>query len=119
MRTKENTTKSAKISMFIFILHFTKINLIASIKNEFFPMFKMLALIGLWTLPVIINCNTICNTKFNMYYILISVIAMLLGIVINGVRGDMQHAVYLDSEKCNLSAYYRLLVKLNNKLYYR
>ena len=119
MKTKETTTKSAKASMFIFMVHFAKINLIDTAKSVFIPMFKMFALIGLWTLPLVINCNTVYNTKFNMYYIIISVITFLLAIVIKGMYGDMQHAVYLDRKKYALSAYYRLLVKLNSKLYYR
>lgn len=108
MNTKEITTKSAKVSMFIFMLHFAKINLIVSIKN----VFKIFALIGLWILPLVINCNTIYNSKFNMYYMVISVVAMLLGIVIYGAREDMEHAVYLNSREYKLSAYDKLLIKL-------
>ena len=112
MKTKETTTKSAKASMFIFMLHFAKINFINTVKTAFIPMFKGFSLIGLWTLPLIINCNTICNTRFNMYYIIISVITFLLAIVINGVYGDMHHAVYLNSKEYKLSFYYKMLIKL-------
>lgn len=111
------TVKSAKISMFIFILHFAKIRLMRIIKNVFLGLLitlKVFSLFALWAVPLIINCNTVYNTKFNMYYIIISVIGMLLGIVINGIHGDMEHAVYLHKENWKLSNYYKLLVKLHD-----
>ena len=110
------TVKSAKASMFIFMLHFAKIRLMKVIKNVLLGLFvtlKVFSLFALWAVPLIINCNTVYNTKFNMYYIIISIIGVLLGIVINGIHGDMEHAVYLHKKNWELSIYYKLLVKLN------
>lgn len=106
--------KSAKVSMFIFILHFAKINAKMNINEIFIPMFKGFFFIGLWTIPLIINYDMRYSTKFNVYYIFLSFIIGLLTLVVKGVSDDMNHAVYLHKEKYKLSAYYRLLVKLYN-----
>lgn len=119
MKTKEITTKSAKVSMIIFMIYFAKINFINSIKSVFVPMFKGFAIIGLWMLPLIINYDSAYSVKFNVYYIFISFAIMVLTFVTINMREDMEHAVYLNSKEYKLSFYYRLLVKLNNKLYYR
>lgn len=111
-----STVKSAKVSMLVFTLHFAKINAIASIKhnikNAFIPMFKCLSLFALWALPLYLNYDMRYSTKFNVYYLFASVIIGLLAIVIHGVKGDMEHAVYLNSKKYELSRYYRMLVKI-------
>jgi len=112
MKTKENTTKSAKTSMLIFMLHFAKINFIVSVKKAFIPMLKTFALIALWVTPLVINCNTVYNIKFNAYYMFISVIIGLFSIVIIGIIGDINHAVFLNSKKYKLSTYDKIFLKL-------
>ena len=119
MKTKKTTTKSAKLSMLIFMLHFAKINLLRTSKNILLGLFitlKVFSLFTMWAVPLIINCNTVYNTKFNMYYIIMSIIGVLLGILINGIHGDLHHALYLNSKNYKLSAYHMLLIKLYNIL---
>ena len=114
---KIEVMKSAKISMLVFMLYFTKvglINLTKLILDIIFQMLKVFFFFGIWTLPLVINSYTFSNTNFNIYYLLISVGGGLLGIIINGIYGDMEHAVYLHKEKYKLSCYYRLLVKVNS-----